>query len=172
MQNILFTRNVEQAALFEFELSGQISDGFWENARPYDHWQVWCDAQVAVATEGQVGCTFYARRSNYNFANPELLDVVGYRMLGIARIARNLGLDVARTVHALYVLDTEADAEGNPMINLTGEGDYFDKKRAAFATLDADAINAALKDQSYSYRDMVADLRDLSRIIKIRVEVL
>lgn len=35
-------------ALWVNEVSGQISDGMWENARPNNHWQFWCRLQVIV----------------------------------------------------------------------------------------------------------------------------
>lgn len=34
-------RNAQMKQVFIHELSGQISDGFWENARPYDHYKPW-----------------------------------------------------------------------------------------------------------------------------------
>lgn len=83
----LYVRNPAQKILWDEELAGQISDGHWENARPYDHWKVWCDATVAVRPEA-VGRTFYARRSSYNFTDPELLSIIGERMVGyVQRVA-------------------------------------------------------------------------------------
>lgn len=35
---IYFT-TVSAAFIYDYELSGQISDGHWENSRPYDHWK-------------------------------------------------------------------------------------------------------------------------------------
>lgn len=76
---ILTVRNEAQKILFDQELSGQISDGMWENARPNDHWQPWCNAEVVVGTN--VGRNFYARKDNYNINSSELLSIVGDRML-------------------------------------------------------------------------------------------
>lgn len=83
----LRVRNVAQQILFVEELSGQISDGMWENAQPFDHWQPWCECDVVVATDGNVGRTFWARKSNYLITGKELLDIVGERMLGYVRDA-------------------------------------------------------------------------------------
>lgn len=76
---VLTVRNQAQKILFDEEMSGQISDGMWENTRPYDHWEPWCDAEVVVGEN--VGRNFYARKDNYNLTNKDLLDIVGDRML-------------------------------------------------------------------------------------------
>jgi hypothetical protein len=83
----LRVRNVQQKILWDEELSGQISDGMWENASPWDHWQPWCDADVVVAPDGNVGRTFWARKDSYLFTSQELLSIVGDRMLGYVRDA-------------------------------------------------------------------------------------
>lgn len=65
MKNILNVRNIEQAAAF-LELDGQLSDGMWENTKPYDHWKPWCDAAVVIEPNN-VGRNFFAPKDNYNF---------------------------------------------------------------------------------------------------------
>lgn len=81
MTNTLYVANEAQKVLFDSELSGQISDGHWENASPHDHWKPWADAEVVVAPDHQLGRTFYARKSNYNFLAADLLEVVADRMI-------------------------------------------------------------------------------------------
>jgi hypothetical protein len=84
MAGHLVVRNEAQRVLFEEELKGQISDGMWENTRPFDHWKAWSDAKVSVAEPGHehlIGRNFFAMKDNYNFASKALLDVVGDRMI-------------------------------------------------------------------------------------------
>lgn len=83
---ILRVRNVAQKVLWEEELSGQISDGHWENSGPNDHWQPWCNATIVVDPD-HVGRNFWARRESYNFTAKDLLDVVGERMVEAVRLA-------------------------------------------------------------------------------------
>lgn len=45
----LFVNNMSQAALFVMEISGQISDGKWENSRPYDHWKWVCHTDIKLS---------------------------------------------------------------------------------------------------------------------------
>jgi hypothetical protein len=76
----LYVRNLAQKILFDKELCGQISDGFWENASPREHWIPWCNATVVVRPEF-LGRNFRAHKDNYRINSAELLDIVGDRML-------------------------------------------------------------------------------------------
>jgi hypothetical protein len=80
----LAVRNQVQAALFEKELKGQLSDGMWENSSPREHWKPWCSAEVIVDPEN-VGRDFYADKDNYNFNSTFLLECVRDRMLALAQ---------------------------------------------------------------------------------------
>lgn len=108
----LRVRNLAQKVLWEEELTGQLSDGRWENSRPMDHWMPWCDATVVIDPEN-VGRDFWVRRDGYCFTEKDLLSIIGDRMLEAVRVA-------------------------------TGNAAYSEKK-------------------------MLADLRDLRKIIKLQV---
>ncbi len=86
---IYFENNL-QAALFKHELRGQISDGYWENSTPHNHWELPCRANVEVDADNPrvdiVGYNYFRR--NYNFANKELVDIVGERMKNIVMLAK------------------------------------------------------------------------------------
>jgi len=79
----LYVENKIQKALFEGELVGQLSDGYWENSRPMNHWKPWVDCKVVVSDK--VGRDFWADKDNYNFSAPMLLEAVGTRMLNRAK---------------------------------------------------------------------------------------
>jgi len=40
--------SVSAVALWHGEVSGQISDGMWENSRPHDHYKFWCHLDVVL----------------------------------------------------------------------------------------------------------------------------
>ena len=65
MANILQFSNLRSALLYAFELEGQISDGKYENSRPYDHWRWVCDTKIQVVPDGPEGTTRYIRKT-YN----------------------------------------------------------------------------------------------------------
>lgn len=65
MNIILNFSNLRSAFLYKYELEGQISDGKYENARPYDHWKWISDVTVQVDPNTQEGATRYIRKT-YN----------------------------------------------------------------------------------------------------------
>jgi hypothetical protein len=85
----LAVRSEAQRVLFVEELAGQISDGYWENSRPHDHWRPWCDAEVVVDPD-RVGRDFWAQKTNYDFAARMLVEVVGDRMIEAVRAKAGL----------------------------------------------------------------------------------
>lgn len=44
----IYFPNMASYLIYEFELSGQISDGKWENSRPYDHWKWVCHTEPKI----------------------------------------------------------------------------------------------------------------------------
>lgn len=89
MANIIRFANHAQAILYECELKGQMSDGYWENSRPHDHWKIMCDAEVTHAFHADldsdvIGKNFKPMRK-YNFNDKSLVDCVGERMIGFVK---------------------------------------------------------------------------------------
>lgn len=84
-------------ALWKHEIVGQLSDGMWENARPYDHWEFWSALEVAWASSENyvVAKKGYPVKTGYNLAG--LIEYVGDRMLKLGRMAKAceaLGLEL------------------------------------------------------------------------------
>lgn len=95
MKNTLNFRNAIQVALWDEELRGQISDGYWENALPYEHYIPWCRCETAVDPLN-LGRNFWANKDNYDLNSPSLLsnDIVRDRMLAICRAVAGEGFTV------------------------------------------------------------------------------
>jgi hypothetical protein len=149
-------RNNVQAVLFQVELSGQISDGMWENARPYDHWQPWCGAEVRV-NPCNMGINFYPRKNNYNFTSKELLDCVGDRMVWACNLAEK-GYDAA-TVRDFYDVVDMTHYPAN---------DYWNGKRALLLEKFGSYENLIKEREngSYDLKKLKAELRDMKTIIR------
>lgn len=79
--NTLVVASIEEKILYIYEIRGQLSDGNWENTRPYDHWRPWCDVswQSCVVDPKNVGPEFWAHKNNYRLT--DLIQYVGDRML-------------------------------------------------------------------------------------------
>ena len=84
MKSFIAFPNFKQASIFENELKGQLSDGFWENARPYNHWESICAAEVKVSDKP---AKQFDQQKNYNFTDKALIDIVGERMWKYAIVA-------------------------------------------------------------------------------------
>lgn len=57
--------NDSAACMYEFEMRGQISDGKYENARPYNHWEWVLNEDIIVDGNEYYECTSQ-RRKKYN----------------------------------------------------------------------------------------------------------
>lgn len=106
----IFVENEAQKILLDKELSGQISDGYWENACPRDHWIQWCNAEVVVRPE-KTGINFFSMRT-YDFASYELLKVVRTRMILYVRLAARFKPEY---ISALEHLFEDTDMECNAL---------------------------------------------------------
>jgi hypothetical protein len=84
MFKIIFDTPV-QAALYNEELAGQVSDGMWENSRPYGHWRYMSSAEGVVMPGVAPGPFGFRPKRKYNFNHSLLVEVVGDRMLQIAQ---------------------------------------------------------------------------------------
>lgn len=74
--------NNAQKILWDEELSGQVSDGYWENSSPRGHYKEITAAESAISSNPAEQGTFgFVPLRKYNFNNGELLDIVGDRML-------------------------------------------------------------------------------------------
>lgn len=79
--NTIGFSNKRQQILFECELKGQISDGYWENSRPHNHWIIPCRAETFITNDvSKLGPDWFIDRK-YNFAARDLLEIVGDRMI-------------------------------------------------------------------------------------------
>lgn len=78
------------ATLFEHEITGQLSDGAWENAAPYDHWKFWCRLNVEFrkgeTARVETDSPYLCLKTGYNIAT--LYEYIVDRMLAKGRIAR------------------------------------------------------------------------------------
>lgn len=75
-----------QKILMEEHIKGQLSDGMWENTKPYDHWKSWTEATVIVDPKN-LGKNFYAMKDGYRLNSSELVSIVGGEMVDSVRAA-------------------------------------------------------------------------------------
>ncbi|MBC7866240.1 MAG: hypothetical protein H7X88_01790 [Gloeobacteraceae cyanobacterium ES-bin-316] len=160
MANQINFRNVVQAGLFKCEISGQISDGMWENTKPHDHWKIWCDANVNV-NPSQVGRNFYPIKDNYNLTANDMLSVIGDRMINIANMCENNC--------TLEDIQDFNDFEGYKHLQTSTDKYWIEKfKRFNETFTDWEGYKKAITG-SYDIKKLKAELEDMKKIFKTRI---
>lgn len=172
-QNITFTTR-EQQILFSCELQGQISDGFWENSSPRNHYQQISAANVHLGEEFKMD--FYPRRK-YNFANKELVDCVGDRMLMYVNISR---VFPQATNYDIQRLDSAAHCVAYWEKELEGATDgwhgYYVELRQTVANVfcamsmaEAKAVvDRCNQEGGYKMKDLRKDLKEMSALVNAK----
>ena len=169
----LVVGNMAQKILFLTEMQGQISDGQWENARG-DHWRVWSKLDWdKVGVGDNIGRKFYARRDGYNFTNPELLDVVGDRMLTKVNLYKKHPKIVEPILKSDHWLIPDSYQEAKDIfegrhIRGNDPNDYYAKKRQKLidSGLTLEMIKDAEENPVYTKKDMIRDLKGLKKAFK------
>lgn len=169
----LVVANMAQKILFLCEMKGQISDGQWENA-PGDHWKVWSGLKWSdVGIGSNIGRKFAATRDGYNFANKELVDIVGERMLFYVNIYKNFPEKTEKLLEVYSGLPDSYEQVEN-IFNLKYAKDKNDPndwyvKELKFYT-DAGFTLADFKtveeNKLYTEKEMLADLSCLKKSFK------
>lgn len=143
-----------QAALWKFEIQGQISDGMWENTKPHDHYKFWCSLDARVGEDLGVSHPQMWTKIKDNYSLTKLVEYVGDRMMNVAKMATVT--DDERAIYAADHIDDEndhmtyADGGWRPIAEVVDEK-TMEKFRAA----------------TYTEKDLLRDLREIKRVMKI-----
>jgi hypothetical protein len=130
----LNVQNRAQQIIYEVEMKGQLSDGWWENLRPMGHHKIPTSAKVVVSP-GNLGNNWGATRS-YNFASAGLLEAIGGRMrrtVQLGLLHPELSLEKLDSLSWLLNSAPEKDLVSPDMRRLSGAAtwgqfyEYLDK---------------------------------------------
>ena len=140
MKEIRFS-NRNQVVLYECELKDQISDGFWGNTEPLDHWVNMCKAVAKEATGNEkFGCVGFTPNILYNFADTDLTDILSDRMIRYVKIVKCFP-------------------------------EYFMRLETHHSWKLSDIEQAQISKVEYSIDDLMNDLREMSDIVNGTSEV-
>lgn len=169
MKNILKVATTAQALLFNLELRGQISDGFWENSKPHNHYKEPCKAEVVIDSAVQ-GINFPLSR-RYNFANPELIEYVGERMRMYVLLARKFpSLSQTSLRHCDsgdWIWQTKVGEE-HPEWQLQFHRE-MSEVCGVHSYKELQAVLAGLDYSQYSIKDLRKDLKAINEAFKTRI---
>ncbi len=158
---IAFKSHVQEM-LWRCEITGQLSDGAWENTKPFDHWKFWNRLEPVTCGPGQpavvTGGGFRTKRSLYNLGT--LIQYIGDRMVKIGRMATGGGDENACDA-AGYMPDTLAEWKLRKALD---EWQYsFIKKNMEFVN---QVTASAYYRTIYTEKDLRKDLREIKTVMK------
>jgi hypothetical protein len=90
-KGVIFLSTFSAIALWDWEITGQLSDGAWENSKPDDHYKFWCELESRIG-QPEVQSSGWPKKLGYNLAG--LIEYVGDRMVKYGRFGRAVGLDI------------------------------------------------------------------------------
>ena len=156
---IIFENNI-QKALWDGAIRGQLSDGYWENTNPYDHWKPWCNAETRVAKNGEkLGRNFWAAKDNYNLLAP--VQYISEEMLAIATLATMFPILEGGVPKDLWDFNWYAAkaAEGK---------DWAIAKMEAWTAAGITAETFSQLDGRFTIKQLRAELSRMKKIIRTR----
>lgn len=153
--------NPTQVALYKGMLIGQMSDGFWEDKGPRDHWRPMAQADVRV---GKPGMDFTPRRP-YGFVR-ELIPLIGEELLTLARATKAYpNVDWVPLAHAItYIADNNVED-----LKADWQQKYVQAVLQATGESDIAQVLAKINGQAYSMQDLRRDLRAIQEVINGKV---
>jgi len=182
--SIIIWKKLSHAVLFLYELRGQLSDGYWENSRPNNHWK-W----VSLATVQQdqtcdkefdiISPIFYINRK-YNFNNKQLIDIVGERMLAYVRLGMCRGFkaaahaeDIVRIQDFISGAGADIAAGRDPnksywcttLQRIKEMLDMPEQQNYVALNCAAQIVVKEMESMPYTLKDLRADLREMSDLV-------
>jgi len=167
-------------AIFDVEIVGQLSDGAWENATPYNHWRFWSYLKTEVSSNGSWSFEF---NPNVDYTYKYAIKKTAYNLL---TLVGSITCDLSNRMRAYYI-----DAEHNIGLGRDAEyliegaikgvrdlaahptlGEYWRNKLAKLEAVD-DVSRMAfhIEYANYTRKHLIADLRLIKKQMKAVIEL-
>jgi hypothetical protein len=141
-ESVIFLPTWSAIAIWEHEITGQLSDGAWENTKPYNHWKFWNDLDVKRGSPEVKGG--WAPKKGYNLSS--LVPIVGDRIIAIGKMGKALGKNIkAEQSYAAEELEED--------------GKYTNSYIKKLSKSDRDKF----KNTVYTKNDMLKDLQYIKK---------
>jgi len=139
--------------LWQNEITGQLSDGYWENSVPHDHWMPWSKMEVKKGNPKAI-YNGWIQRNKYAVDSKDLIDIVGDRMVNKGRMAKALGRELT--------YDESNAAEGLP----ENIADYKDMIASNKSDYTIDKIKKLKKKDVAAFYSTEYDMAEMKRDLK------
>lgn len=153
----IFLPSPSALAVWEHEITGQMSDGAWENAEPSEHWVFWSDMTPTLGSP-KVVADGYPEKDSYNLTG--LIEYVGDRMVAYGKMAKAGGkgkaIEAADSMPKTY----------EEFMEKKEAGDYkyaWEKEEMAAVTPE---VAKKFYEVKYDESDLRRDLASIKQAIK------
>lgn len=160
---ILYLKNMSQLFLYEYQLTGQISDGLWENSKPREHWRFWANVEVKIGNQLELISPKenwnLPLKNNYNFKS--LIKYVGDELIATGKIGKSK--------YAEKILASKIDKFS--LVNIIMDGSYNYKKidsegvKNVLSVLSETEIDE-IQNIKYTKSELNKDLEDISTAMR------
>jgi len=176
-------RNEIQKALWDLEYKGQFSDGRWENS-PVHNWKLWCSLESNV-NPSNIGTDIRSFNLHYNLEDIQLMQAIGYRMLGLAKVINrypNIKMDdkLYSLIDRFIMTDLDDNNKDYKIVqvktpeqvieevNNIGFADYKNRIVKEIEEIEKNIslqdIRNALISKKYTIRDLMKEIKDMKEI--------
>lgn len=170
-------RTTSQVALWNNCITGQLSDGYWENARPLDHWRFWINLEVRLGTEAKVEAQnpYAVRKTNYNLFAPKefiLEDMLQIGRMGCAGATDNTCRAALYMPATFEEFLTKKENGGFACLYIANDGQGASECLALACQYIAKCMEGVSHDLARAYYATEYTERDLNRDLKSIKEVM
>lgn len=171
----------EAKVLFITEIQGQLSDGQWENAKPYDHWEFWCSIkpEEIEVTENKHGLDIlmhkgkFCKRTTYGLTRKDFLDGISERMINAVKQYHALSSTMSDSeFFSLRVPESLEDFDWfvNKAEEANKPDDYFARTVNKWVEngITRDFLVRVLENDNYNLKALKKDLSALASAMKQR----
>ena len=117
-KSTIFLPTYSAITLWKHEITGQLSDGAWENANPWEHWKFWNSLNVLKGNPEVFAVGQRPKRTAYGLTAPSLLDVIGDRMIAGGRLSKALNKILSYDEYLAAEFFLSDDAGNNKVDNV------------------------------------------------------
>jgi len=170
----IFLPSYPALALWDHELTGQISDGYWENSTPHNHWQFWTSIDSKLGTPEVKITGGRPVKTGYGITNKDLLDVVGDRMITGARLAKALNKQISRDEYDMAEYFAPGMLGHSPTTSeefIKAKNEYMqsgrirDYEKTKLTKLNDNLVRKYFNTH-YNEKDMMRDLKQIKLAMK------
>ena len=153
-------------ALWEHEVTGQISDGTWENASPRDHYQFWCrldrekGSPAVKQTRGHCKRWYYGLTRLYTMKWEDGTYILRTRMINKGRLAKAHEALGGRFEDFGYEQRYAAEEMPATLEEFTSKTDERFRKAVS------DELAAKYYETEYALDDLKKDIRSIAAAMK------